>query len=683
MFLINHLNGKFSIGTKQLPETVSEIMPPIIVEDGKELRLECVAETMSHACYSGYGYTASYSISELGGGLFSIERTITNYDTIPHTFQTIFETKTYFTPGKYLIPCINYNGNEWGDGNEPKGLYHENGEAWVHAYDRIGIPSCSICENESHAVSIFASNRDADSLRSSCSIINGEKGTLCQRIHHPVIEAPFSYCDNDMYTDRIDEYITLEPNQNFTVQLYVLVSVPRWKNYGAADTLDRILEIMPFTKGPSMAPEEIWRVGIEYARTLLRTAPDGKKLSAMGIRVIDGELKYNDSFEIGWCGQNILSCRMQIIDYLQSGRKELLTDALEILDNWVAKQADNGLILARYEWYTEGKNWNYIPPDPSKSWASNIDYSKGWLPETCNLGWAAAEMMKVYTLLQSIGIDKPEYRNFSLKICDFFVEHYSSEFGFGKSWNFDGTPDKTGGTIGGFITMALIEVYKITKEERYLKTAATSMDFYFKRDLDNFICTAGAIDCTCIDKETAGPFLIGALDLYEITGDKKYVDYALKAAYYFSSWIFHYDALYNPEDDFSVYGYYTSGSTSVSAQHPALDQWGELMSPEFLRLYRITGDKKWRTRALMMWYNATQLIATEKTPPIHGVKRPVGSQNEAFFQCRCFYHKEKQAPGKTRGFLNDWLVAWVNLFRLTALDRLKSVLGDQNFDALR
>lgn len=197
--------------------------------------------------------------------------------------------------------------------------------------------------------------------------------------------------------------------------------------------------------------------------------------------------------------------------------------------------------------------------------------------------------------------------------------------------------------------MALIEVYKITKEERYLKTAATSMDFYFKRDLDNFICTAGAIDCTCIDKETAGPFLIGALDLYEITGDKKYVDYALKAAYYFSSWIFHYDALYNPEDDFSVYGYYTSGSTSVSAQHPALDQWGELMSPEFLRLYRITGDKKWSTRALMMWYNATQLIATEKTPPIHGVKRPVGSQNEAFFQCRCFYHKEKQAPGQNTG----------------------------------
>ena len=103
------------------------------------------------------------------------------------------------------------------------------------------------------------------------------------------------------------------------------------------------------------------------------------------------------------------------------------------------------------------------------------------------------------------------------------------------------------------------------------------------------------------------------------------------------------------------------------------------MCPEFLRLYRITGDEKWRTRARMMWYNATQLIATEDSPPIHGIKRPVGSQNEAFFQCRWGHRPDSN----DRGHLNDWLVAWVNLFRLTALDRLKTVLGDSSFDALR
>ncbi len=678
---IHKTGGGFHLSAHESPLAIAVICPPVLEENGREFQLRTDNQSDMGAQYSGGGYTAAYAAADLGNGLYSVERTITNTDTVPHTLKTVFEVATRFVPDKYLIPCVNYNGNQWGEGKEPKGLYHENGEAWIHAYDRTGIPSCSVCENADIALSIFASNRDADSLRSSCSILQGENGALRQRVHHPVTEAPYTYCDNDQYTDRYDEYITLQPGERFTVEIYVLASVPRYKNYGIADTLDRVLELMPFSRKASMSPEEIWRCGIEYARTLISVAPDGKKLSCIGIR---GEpesktLQYSRQFEIGWCGQNILSCRMQITDYIQSGRQELLVDALEMLDNWVVKQAENGLILAHYEWYTQGREWNYVPLDPSQSWASHTPYDTGWLPETCNLGWAASEMMKTYDLLRSIGIDRPAYRDFSLKICDFFVERYSPEYGFGKAWNFDGTPAETGGTIGGFITMALIEVYKITKDERYLQTAAASMDLYVRRDIDEFVCTAGAIDCTCVDKETAGPFIISALDLYEITGDKKYIDYALRAAYYFCSWLFHYDALYPPQAEFTQYGYYTSGSTAVSTQHPALDQWGELMCPEFLRLYRITGDEKWRTRARMMWYNATQLIATEDSPPIHGIKRPVGSQNEAFFQCRWGHRPDSN----DRGHLNDWLVAWVNLFRLTALDRLKTVLGDSSFDALR
>ena len=133
--------------------------------------------------------------------------------------------------------------------------------------------------------------------------------------------------------------------------------------------------------------------------------------------------------------------------------------------------------------------------------------------------------------------------------------------------------------------------------------------------------------------------------------------------------MFAYDGYYGPEKEFTQYGYYTSGSTAVSVQHPALDQWGELMCPEWLRLADYTGDERWRQRALMMWYNATQCIADENNRTYHGVERPIGAQNEAFYQARWGHRKDCNESGH----LNDWCVSWVNVFRLNVIDRLTRI----------
>ena len=357
----------------------------------------------------------------------------------------------------------------------------------------------------------------------------------------------------------------------------------------------------------------------------------------------------------------------------------MLNDALNVCDEWVKKQFDNGLVLARFQWYKEGREWDYVPFDPSKTWAANVPRKTGWLPETCNMGWAAAEYIKVWDLLRSIGVDKPEYKEFALKVCEFFCERYNDEYGFGKSWHhITGECDKKDGSIGGFMTMGLIEVYKVIGEKRYLDCALRSLDFYYKRDLDNYVCTAGAVDCSCVDKETAGPFIIASLDAYEITGDKKYLEYAEKAAYYFNSWMFVYDIHYGPEAEFTTHGYYTAGGTSVSVQHPAIDQWGELMCCEYLRLYKYTGDERWYRRMLMMWYNSTQCICTSEDQLFHGRHRPLGGQNEAFYHCRWGHRKDCNQ----RGHLNEWLVSWVNVFRLNVLDRLTTVCGEKDWSVL-
>lgn len=666
-------NGSEYIVSDAAENAVASVLAPIVEENGKEFVLSA-----SENGFAGHGFSCTEDVQSEGEGLFKVTRTLKNESFTPRIIKFIFETVTAFVPARYLIPCVSYNGNRFGEGKEPKGMIcEETGEPWIHSYDRTPIPSCSVTETKEIAFSLFASNETTESLVSSVSLRPADGGRISQRIYWPVTEAPFTYYENDKYNEPLHTYITLAAGETCTVSVYMLCAVPQWENYGVCATLDRALELFPFAHGANRTTDELWRLGIAYSRFLLREHK-GKLLFSSGIHPTAKGPYFVPHYEIGWCGQNIMNARMLTLEYLRTGEKELLEKAMTVCDNWLEKQSESGLVLAHYEWYTEGQNWNYKPRDYTKSWASNVDYKNGWLPETCNTAWAACEMLKLWDLLRKNGIDRPDYKQFATKILDFFCDHYSEEYAFGKAWHFDGRCEEENGTVGAFVTMALCDGWRILGEQRYLDFAAKSLEFYMHRDLDQFICTAGAIDCTCVDKETAGPVIIAALDLYEFTKEEKYLEYAVKASYYFASWMYTYDVHYGPEAEFTQYGYYTSGSTYVSVQHPALDQWGELMCCEWLRLANYTGDDRWRQRAIMMWYNATQCIADENNRIFHGLERPVGAQNEAFYQARWGHRKNCNE----RGHLNDWCVSWVNVFRLNVLDRLTSVNGYTDRSAL-
>ena len=284
------------------------------------------------------------------------------------------------------------------------------------------------------------------------------------------------------------------------------------------------------------------------------------------------------------------------------------------------------------------------------------------------MGWAAAEAVRMKRLLAAHGMDKAEYVTFARGVCDFFVEHWSDEWGFGKSWRVDGQPAARAGTIGGFLIPALIELYGETTERKYLDAAIKASDFYFKRDLDRFECTAGAIDCYCIDKETAWPFLNGSLSLYRLTGDARHLERAEKAAVYFTSWMFFFDGVYGPETDIAKHDWHTTGGTAVSAEHQGIDPWGSIAVPDLEELSELTGDAKWRRIAGLMWANAMQCITTRLGEFYHGQQRPVGSQSEACFQARF----TKYRPVIEAGYMSDILAPWPSAFRMWTVERRKN-----------
>ena len=137
MLSVFHTAGGFSLGKGG--DAVFDFMPAKIEMNGKELTLD--AHVADGALVSeGHDLRVTDELTDLGDGLWRIDRVIENVGVGTLCFKDILEIRTAFKPAKYLIPCVNYNGKP-GGGNYPHG-FAKDGKPWIFAYDRTGIPSC-------------------------------------------------------------------------------------------------------------------------------------------------------------------------------------------------------------------------------------------------------------------------------------------------------------------------------------------------------------------------------------------------------------------------------------------------------------------------------------------------------------------------------------------------------------
>lgn len=671
MFIVKSENQKFVLSKENTLDVFASTRPAVIVLDGEEKKAEIVKEGNDYVIseIEGLRFLDKYEFKSLNH--IEVKRRITNLTESRIRFKNIFEINSGFKYTHYVFPGFNYNGNSYGGSNTPTGLTRD-GMPWVFAYDREGIPSCTLSENDNHGLALFASDLNEESLRSACSMIANEDGTMLHRIFHPVQEMPYTYGGKNMMQDAYEEYMHLVPGGNIELTINIYVCIPKIKNYATACLMEECNRIFPFKKSPCLSQKRIWDLGISFFKFLTHeykgvpmlrghladklfvmchaASMYGKK---MAIAMEDPKntclSSFSSRYEIGWADQGAMTARLIAIDGFENNKPENVEQGMKTLDAYVSTQKENGLLHPFY-------SANFVE-----------DVSKRQPPDACNMGWAMTELVRSYHLFKEHNIDKPEYLEFSRKLAEFAVNNYSEEVGFGKTWYIDGTPRTTDGGAGGFMIMGLTEVYKTIKDERYLNTAIKAMDFYYKRDLDNFVCTAGALDCLCTDKETAYPFVRASLDLYEITHDKMWLERAEKATTYFFSWMFWYDALYSKDSDFSKYGYYTTGGTLISAEHSALDPWGALLVYDLFKLYHYTNNDCYKTWAKMTWCNALLGITTEEGMSVHGNVRPLGSQNEGFFHARWTKYRP---TCEDRGHFNENLQTWMGAWRLYTLASL-------------
>ncbi len=614
-------------------------------ESKLNLKCENIRDYLWESEYEDKKVQLLQTVKAVSDGFYRITRSFTNKSSKEESFvfftEVIVSEPAYFT----LIPCVLYNENRFGSGGEPKGLKHD-GKPWCFAYSRSGLPSASISEGEKLCVGLFADTDSRSSLYSASSLYKTEHGRV-HRILYPEQELPVAYTNRDGYSPAITGSITLKPNESFTASCYLSLSRPKSKNFGLMNVYNHAASVLDLSSQTTLTNGELWERGLSYAKDWLLQNTDDHSLFTIGYHPDESgtHLVPRYGYEIGWCGQNATYARAFINDNLRHGGSPKHLDiGIDVIDTWVRKNR-----------FSSGLVGSHFPDDLKLPIKDTTD--------TCNMGWAGWQVLKAYKEVQSAGIVKPEWLSYGVSLCDFFVSHYSEEYAFGKVWNANGSIADESGTVGAYICLALLEAFVVTGREEYRDTAARALRLYDERDLQQFTCTAGALDTCCVDKETCCPLLSAANTLYEMTGEEDYLSIARRAAYYLLSWTYLYDVDYDKDSDIKTLGFRTKGATSVSAQHHHLDPWGGIICYEFERFYKATGEDMWHKMAKIMWDNCMLCIAGLNMSH-KGIDYPYGAQGEATFHTNWVFSGDYM--GK-KGSINQWFVAWPNALRMYTL----------------
>ncbi len=150
----------------------------------------------------------------------------------------------------------------------------------------------------------------------------------------------------------------------------------------------------------------------------------------------------------------------------------------------------------------------------------------------------------------------------------------------------------------------------MTGKAEYLRAAARAADFYAANMVDR---EQGYGDCTDIhsgttenDAASVPDFFI---DLYRVTGTKRYLDKAIRAAEYCLAFMFAYNVYFPPDTDSGRRGMRTKGFSAISPETAFVCWIFVLQASAFLELWKETRERRWRDYAVAAVRASLQMMS--------------------------------------------------------------------------
>ena len=214
---------------------------------------------------------------------------------------------------------------------------------------------------------------------------------------------------------------------------------------------------------------------------------------------------------------------------------------------------------------------------------------------------------------------KPEWVDMFKKQADGIVRIWKEYGQFGQFIDVEtGKMDINGSTAGAVCISGLALASKYFNIHEYLTVAESAGDYYYARDLSNGYLGGGPAEILqCQDSETAYDITEAYTVLYELTGKQEWLKYAREAAALFSTWTVSYDYKFPPESALGQIKARSTGAVWASIQNAHGAPGMYILSGNFLlKLYRITGDKRYMELLQDIAHNIVQYTTTKTNPVV-------------------------------------------------------------------
>ena len=229
------------------------------------------------------------------------------------------------------------------------------------------------------------------------------------------------------------------------------------------------------------------------------------------------------------------------------------------------------------------------------------------------IGDGLEAILDAYVFEAKRGIRHERWLDYCERTAGWLVNAQNRDGSFYRSYQDDGSCRMDSKASTQCVVRFLVQLYLVTKKDAYLQAALRAGEWSWLHQYRQFEYRGGPCDTSeVLDKESGIYAMFAFIALYDVTGDRKWLEAACGAADYTETYTFVWDfPVHNPYPAHPFNRTHISGQSNVSAGMAGGDIYMAACSYTYYRLWLLTGDRHYCDFAEFLNRNCKQANDTD------------------------------------------------------------------------